>query len=68
VTTTTTTTTTTNNNNNNNITLILQNERISQKLICLPFKFSVKLAIKVKKARKLQQHSDKPTQMLETIK
>jgi len=34
----------------------------------LPIKFSMKLTIKVKKARKPKEHSDKPTYLFESIK
>jgi len=37
-------------------------------IYCLPIKFSMKLTIKVKKARKPEQHSDKPTYLFDSIK
>ena len=37
-------------------------------IYCLPIKFSMKLTIKVKKARKSEQHSDKPTYLFEKYK
>jgi hypothetical protein len=37
-------------------------------IYCLPIKFSMELTIKVKKDRKSEQHSDKPTYLFESIK